>query len=178
MVAGLQPRRAQWIGDDADLLLVRAQRDHRALGSELLLENDDVTLHLVAGGLHDVEAVVQDELLTRPDVVRFDGRVQIDLGLPALEQDVDGAVVIAGEVDPVGGGRCREPVDLLLQPCHPLAGLVERVDELLILVEGLHELLAGVAQLVLEDHDLEVPLLDVTPADPVDGLHRLTPVGL
>src|SRR6266478_6610679 len=66
--------------------------------------SNDVVLHLVAGGLHDVEALVQDELLPGPDVPRFDGRVQVDLRLPALKQHVHSAVVIAGEVDPVRGG--------------------------------------------------------------------------
>jgi len=52
------------IGDDADLFLVGAQRDHRALVVELFLEDDDVTLDLVAGGLDDVQSLVEDQLLT------------------------------------------------------------------------------------------------------------------
>jgi len=43
--------------------LVGAQRDHRALVVELFLEDDDVTLDLVAGGLDDV----QSSLRTSPD---------------------------------------------------------------------------------------------------------------
>jgi len=54
VVADLEPQLCGAIGDDADLFLVGAQRDHRALVVELFLEDDDVTLDLVAGGLDDV----------------------------------------------------------------------------------------------------------------------------
>ena len=50
----MQPER---IGDDADLVLVGAQGDDRALLVELLLEDDDVALDLVARRLDDVEAL-------------------------------------------------------------------------------------------------------------------------
>ena len=49
----------------ADLVLVGPQRDERALVVELLLEDDDLALDLVAGRLDDVQALVQDELLAR-----------------------------------------------------------------------------------------------------------------
>src|SRR5438552_8453795 len=139
--------------------LVGAQRDQCALWIELLLEDDDVALHLVPGSLHDVEAVVQDELLPGPDVPRFDGRVQVDLRLPALKQHVHSAVVIAGEVDPVRGGRRRELLDFLLQQSHLLARLGQRGD-----------------QLRVEHHDLDILDLDVTLDDLVDGLHGIPSV--
>jgi hypothetical protein len=49
VIADLQTQRAQRLGDDADLVLVRAQRDDGALGIELLLEDHDLALDLVAG---------------------------------------------------------------------------------------------------------------------------------
>ena len=65
---------AQRIGDDADLLLVGAQRDDGALGVELLLEDDDLALDLVAGGLDDVEALVEDQLLAGLERLGLDAR--------------------------------------------------------------------------------------------------------
>ena len=84
-------RLAERIGDDADLLLVGAQRDDRALGVELLLEDDDVALDLVAGRLDDVQALVEDQLLAGLERLDLDGGVQVDLHLAALRQDVDRA---------------------------------------------------------------------------------------
>ena len=83
-------------------------------------------------------------------------------------QDVDGAVLVGREVDAVGRGRRAELVDLFLQRGDLLARLVERVDELLVLVEGLDELAVGLAQLVLEDHELLGRVLELLAE--VDGL--------
>jgi len=63
VVAGLEAQGAQGLGDDADFFFVGAQGDEGALVVELLLEDDDLALDLVAGGLDDVEALVEDELL-------------------------------------------------------------------------------------------------------------------
>ena len=52
---------AEGIGDDADLVLVGALGDDGAVVVEQFLEDDDLALDLVAGGLDDVEALVQDE---------------------------------------------------------------------------------------------------------------------
>src|SRR5437867_7148539 len=64
VIADFQAQGAQGFGDDADLVLVGAQGDEGALGVELFLEDDDLALDLVAGGLDDVEAFVEDELLS------------------------------------------------------------------------------------------------------------------
>src|SRR5438876_6730854 len=62
VVAGLESLRAERVGDDADLLLVRAERDDGALGIELLLEDDDLTLDLVCRLLLENKPLVQDLL--------------------------------------------------------------------------------------------------------------------
>src|SRR5258705_5338798 len=150
VVAGLEAQGAQGLGDDADFLFVGAQGDEGALVVELLLENDDLALDLVAGGLDDVEALVEDELLAGLEGVGLEGGMQVDLHLAALGEDGDGVVLVGGEVDAVGGGGRAELVDLLLERGDLLARLVERVHQLLVLVERLHELLGRLAQLVLE----------------------------
>src|SRR5438552_7052653 len=150
MIAGLEPQGAQRLGDDANLLFVGAERDEGALGVELLLEDDDLALDLVAGGLDDVEAFVEDELLAGLEHLGLDRGMQVDLHLAALREDGDGAVLVGGEIDAVGRGRSAELVDLFLERGDLLARLVERVDELLVLVERLHELPIRLTQLVLE----------------------------
>src|SRR5207249_6121276 len=150
MVPIFQAQGAQRLGDDADPVFVGAERDEGALGVELLLEDDDLALDLVAGGLDDVEALVEDELLPGLEHVGLEGRVEVDLHLAALGQDGDGVVLVGGEVDAVGRGRGAELVDLFLERRDLLARLVERVHELLVLIERLHELTIRLAQLVLE----------------------------
>ncbi len=132
------------------------------------LEDDHLALDLVAGGLHDVQPLVQDQLLAGLEVVRLERGVQVHLHLAALRQDVDGAVFVVREEDAVGRRRRAELVDLLAERRDLLARLVERVDELLVLVERLHELPVGLAQLVLQDHRLLGRVLGLLPE--ADGL--------
>ena len=104
--------------------------------------------------------------------LRLDRGVQVDLHLAALRQDVDRAVLVGREVDPVRRRRRAELVHLFLQRGDLLARLVERVDELLVLVERLHELAIGLAQLVLEDHELLRRVLQLLAQAPGLGLER------
>src|SRR6266446_1469170 len=150
VIAGLEAQGAQGLGDDADLLFVGAQGDEGALGVELLLEDDDLGLDLVAGGLDDVEALVEDELLAGLQVFGLDRGMEVDLHLAALGEDRDGVVLVGGEIHAVGRGRGAELVDLFLERGDLLARLVERVDELLVLIERLNELTVRLTQLVLE----------------------------
>ncbi len=164
--------RAQRLRDDADAVLVRPLGDDGALLVEHFLEDHDLALDLVARGLHHVEALVQDQLLTGLDVFRLDRGVQVDLHLAALRQDVDRAVLVDREVDPVGRGGRAELVHLFLQRGDLLARLVERVDELLVLVERLDELAIGLAQLVLQDHELLRRVLQLLAQPARLGLER------
>src|SRR5439155_513304 len=108
VVAGLEPLRAERIGDDADLLLVGAEGDDGTLGIELFLEHDDLALDLVAGGLDDVEPLVQDQLLPGLERLGLDRWVEVHLDLPTLREDVDGPVLVGGEVDAVRRRRVLE----------------------------------------------------------------------
>src|SRR5499426_746445 len=153
-VPDLQMRCPERLGDDRHAILVGAQGDQGTLGVELLLEDDDFALDLVAGGLDDVEAFVQDELLTGLEHLGLERGMEVDLHLAALREDGDGAVLVGGEIHAVRRGRGAELVDLFLERGNLLARLVEGVHELLVLIERLHELTVGLAQLVLEDHEV------------------------
>src|SRR5262249_910384 len=177
VIAGLEAQGAQGLGDDPDFFLVGAQGDEGALGVELLFEDDDLALDLVAGGLDDVEAFVEDELLAGLEGVGLDGGVQVDLHLAALGQDGDGIVLVSGEVDAVGRGRGAELVDLFLERGDLLARFVQRIHELLVLIERLNELAVRFTELVLEDHEILRRVLQLLPE--VDGLRLERPdIGL
>src|SRR5437667_9968190 len=154
MVSSLQTMRAQRLGDDADLLFVGAEGDEGALGVELLLEDDDLALDLVAGGLDDVEAFVQHQLLAGLDRLRLDRRMQVDLHLASLRENVDRAVVVRRQIDAVRRRRRAELVDFLFERGDLLARLIEGVDQLFVLIERLHELTVGLAQLVFDHHEV------------------------
>src|SRR5439155_143770 len=85
---------AALLGDHADPVFVGAERDEGALGVALLLEDDVLALDLVAGGLDDVEAFVEDELLAGLERLGLDRGMQVDLHLAALREDGDGVVLV------------------------------------------------------------------------------------
>src|SRR5262245_59702732 len=154
VIADLEFDGAEGVGDDADLILVGALGDDGAVILEEFLEDDDLALDLVAGGLDDVEPLVEDQFLAGLDVGGLDGGVEVDLHLAALREDVDGPVLVFREVDAVGGGRGAQLVHFLLQRRDLLTRLVQGVHQLLVLVERLDELTVRLAELVLEDHEL------------------------
>src|SRR5437773_820846 len=151
VVADLEPQLAERIGDDADLLLVGAQGDDRTLLVELLFEDHDVTLDLVAGGLDDVQSLVEDQLLTGLERLGLDRGVEVDLHLPPLRQDVDRRVLVDREVHAVGRGRRTQLVDLFLERGDLLTRLVEGIHQLLVLVERLQERAVDLAELALSE---------------------------
>src|SRR2546430_16110811 len=91
--------------DALPIFLVGAERDDGTLGIELFLEHDDLALDLVAGGLDDVEPLVQDQLLPGLERLGLDRWVEVHLDLPTLREDVDGPVLVGGEVAAVRRGR-------------------------------------------------------------------------
>src|SRR3989454_1070298 len=149
MIAGLEPQGAQRLGDDADLLFVGAERDEGALGVELFLEDDDLALDLVAGGLDDVEAFVEDELLAGLERLGLDRGMEVDLHLAALREDGDGVVLVGGEIDAVRRGRGAELVDLFLERSDLLTRLVQRRDQDFVLVVRLSQQAIDVTQVGL-----------------------------
>jgi len=79
---------------------------------ESLLEHDHVALDLVSRSGHDVERLVQSQLLSRPQGLGLDGGVQPDLHLATVRQDIDGVVRVCRQVYPVAGRRRAQLVDL------------------------------------------------------------------
>src|SRR5262249_9038114 len=140
MVTDLQACRAQRIGDDADLVFVRAQRDDHALVVELLFEDHDLALDIEAGDVDDVQAFVQDQLLTRPQRRDDDRRMGVDLRLASLGEHIHGAVVIRGQIDGIGRRRRRQLVDLIPERADVLTGFGERLPQLLVLSPGVRQL--------------------------------------
>src|SRR2546430_770051 len=76
--------------------------------------------------------------------------------------------LVGGEIDAVRRGRGAELVDLFLERGDLLARVVERVHELLVLVERLNELAVRLTELVLEDHEVLGRVLELLPQ--VNGL--------
>ncbi len=150
MIAGLQTQSAQGLGDDADLFLVGAEGDEGALGVELLLEDDDLALDLVAGGLDDVEALVEDELLTGLEHLGLEGGVEVDLHLAALGEDGDGVVLVGGQIHAVRRGRGAELVDLFLERGDLLTRFLQRGYQDFVLIVRLGESAIHVTQLSVE----------------------------
>jgi hypothetical protein len=60
VVARLQVRRAQQVGDGANPLFVTTERHHGTLIVESLFEHDDVALDLVSSDSDDIQRLVQN----------------------------------------------------------------------------------------------------------------------
>src|SRR5439155_14513406 len=87
-----------------------------------------------------VEALVEAQLLARAQHYRLERGPQIDLHLAALREDVDGAVLVGGQVNTVGRRRRAELVDLFLERRDLLARVGQRLDESLPVRVGLRSM--------------------------------------
>ncbi len=154
VVARFQGDRPERVSDDPDFLRVGAERDESSLLVEPFLEHDNVTLNLVTGGADDVERFVEKQFLPRPQRRDVDGRMERHFQLAALGDDIERGVLVRRQVDAVGRRRRAELVDLVLERRDLLTRLVERVQQLLVLIERLGEPMIGLAELVLESDDL------------------------
>src|SRR5207245_6124001 len=61
------------------------------------------------------DLLVQDQLLPGLERLGLDRWVEVHLDLPTLREDVDGRVLVGGEVDAVRRGRRAELVHLFLE---------------------------------------------------------------
>jgi len=165
----------QALGELADALLVGAADDEGALAVfEQLLEGDDLARDLAAAGEHDVEGLVEHDLLAALEVVGVQLRVERDAHLAAGGEDVGGAVVVGAEERAVARRRHRELLDVLAQRGDVLARFTEGGGQLFVLGDGLGELalrleqslfegpnaLGCVLQPAAEDDDLFLEALD------------------
>jgi hypothetical protein len=132
MIARLEAVAAQRIRDHGHAILVGAHGDERALVVELLLEDHDFTLDLVARGLDHVHAFVQDHFLPGAQRLRFERGAQVHLHLAALGQHVHRAVLVGREVEAVDRRGGAELLDLFLQRGDLVTRHGERLHELLL----------------------------------------------
>ena len=130
---------------------------------EDVLDRHDLARHLVAAGEHDVQRLVEDDLLAALE------RVEVDLGaerhphLAAARQHVDRAVVVAADHHAVRRRRLGELVDLFAQRGDVLARLTQRVRQLLVLRHRLGELALRLEQPLLERADALRCVLQLAP---------------
>ena len=155
VVAGVQLLAEQALGELAHALLVGAADDERARAVfEELLERDDLARRPRAAGEHDVERLVEHDLLAAlRSSSAFELGVQRDAHLAAGGEDVGGAVVVGAEERAVGRRRHRELLDLFAERGDVLARLTQRGGELLVLGDGLGELALGLEQALFEGAD-------------------------
>jgi hypothetical protein len=122
VVAGAQALPEQAAGELADALLVGASDDERALTVvEQLLERDDLAGDVVTAREHDVERLVQHDLLAALELFDVELRMHCDAHLATGSEHVDGAVVVHLEERAVRRGRHGELLDLFAQRADVLA---------------------------------------------------------
>ena len=154
-VPGAQRLVAQRLGEPNDALLVGVADDEGSVAVlHELLEHHDVADGLELQRGHDVECLVQHDLLATPQLIGLDGRADVHPQLAAAGEDVDAAVLVPLDEGAEPSRRLREPVDLLLQRDDLVAGLAQRGDEAVVLGAGLGELLLQLHQPVLQRPDL------------------------
>ena len=135
----------------ADALLVGPADDDGAVAArQHLLEHDDLTGDVAGARQHDVERLVERDLLASLDVVEVDLGVHRDAHLAPGGEDVDGAVVVGAEVGAVGRRRHRELLDLLAQGGDVLPRLAQGGGEAFVLRHGLRELALRLEEALLE----------------------------
>ncbi len=151
VLAGPELHAEKLVAELAHALLVRATDDQRARPVlEQLLVDHHLALDLGPPGEHDVERLVEHDLLAAPHLVDLELGVHGDAHLAAGAEHVHGAVVVAAEERAVRGRRHGELLDLFAQRRDVLPGFTQRGGEAFVLRDGLGELALGLEQALLE----------------------------
>src|SRR4051794_11814935 len=154
-VAGAQRLVEKRVGQHDHPLLVGVSDDESAVAAfENLLEQDDVALALELPHLHDVERLVEHDLLATVQRLELDGRRDGHAQLAPTGEDVDRAVVVREQEVAVAGGRLRESVDLLLERDDLLPRFLQGRHEPLVLVDDAGEVGLRLGDALLELTDL------------------------
>ncbi len=150
-VATAQVNAAKRIGELAHPLLVRTPDDQGAHAVvEQLLDRHDFSGDFRMPRLHDVEALVENDLGSAGQLLVIDVGMKPDTHLATTGQHIDGAVVVLADDHPVRGRWLGELVDLVAQRRDVLASLAERVAQLLVLGDRLSELSLGLQETLFE----------------------------
>ncbi len=121
---------AQEVGQVDDPLLVGVPDHQRPVAAvENLLQHDDLTGALEPARGDDVHGLVEHDLLAVLQRVDLDLGRHRDAQLAAGGEDVHGAVLEGLQEDAVAARRLGEPVDLLLEGDHLVAGLAQRLGQ-------------------------------------------------
>jgi hypothetical protein len=131
-------------------------RDHqRALAVlEQLLEHDDFADRLVAAGDHDIQRLVEHDLLAGPQVVQLDAGADADSHLPPAGEHIGRAVLGRLEEDPEPGRRLGQPVHFFLERKDLITRFAQSGGEPLILPGDAREACLGFAQPLLQQAHL------------------------
>ena len=150
-VARAQLDAGEILGNLGHLLFVGAPDDqHPAAVLQHFEHRDDLTAQLRVSGEHDVQRLVQDDLLSLAELVGFETGMNRDPHLAPAREDVDGPVVIPVQVRAVRGRRLGELVHLFPQGGDVLLGLLEREGQLLVLRHRMCKLALGLEQPLFE----------------------------
>ena len=154
VLAGAQLHADQVLAELADALLVGATDDERAPPVlEQLLEDHDLALYLGSACEHDVERLVEHDLLAAAQIVELELGVERNAHLATRGEHVDGAVVVDAEERAVARRRHRELLDLFTECGDVLARFAQGCREALVLGHGLGQLSLGLEQSLLEGPD-------------------------
>ena len=134
-------------------MLVGATDDHRpAAVLEYFLDGGDLTRGLWTAGHHDVERLVEYDLLAALERLEKLG-LHRDAHLPATGVHVDGVVIVQAEHGAVPRWWLGELVDFIPQGGDVFARLAQCVGELLVLGDRLGELALAFEQTLFERAD-------------------------
>ena len=180
VIAGAQLLAEQRGRELAHALFVGPPDHERAIARlEDLLQHHDLARQLRRAREHDVERLVERDLLAAGHLVDLDLGVHRDPHLAPGGEDVDGAVVVGAEERAVRRRRHRELLDLFAQRGDVLARLTQRGRQPFVLGHRLRQLplglehsllerahpLGGVLQAAAEDDDLFFEGLELTLED-------------
>ena len=150
VVAGPEALAGEGVGQVDDPLLVGPPDDQGPTVVHDLLDDHDLAGDLARAGQDHVERLVEHDLAAADQVLGGQLGVHRHPHLAPAGVDVDGAVVVDAEQGAVGRRRLGELLDLFAEGGDVLAGLAERVGQLLVLGDGLGQLALGLEQALLE----------------------------
>ena len=138
------------LGQHDDAFLVGATDDQHPVVVQTVQQPHDLSPVFVIADLDHVQGFVQNQQLARRKFAEFKLGVHIDAQMPAIQVQVDGAVLVALSENTVAIGGRAQLLDFLLQGADILLRFPERVHELLVLAPPLPQLFNDLMVLALQ----------------------------